>query len=80
MRIHQIPLNPHEMKGIADRLGNVSFEQATSTWPNRFIRKDAQKVLLDSIRKQLHHMGLVEEGGKFRVGSKSEMPHERVYR
>ncbi|KAJ9109259.1 hypothetical protein QFC21_000588 [Naganishia friedmannii] len=76
---NMIPLNPHEMKGIADRLGNIPFEQATSTWPHRFIRKDARKVLLDSIRKQIHHMGLVEEGGKFRVGSKSEMEHERVY-
>jgi ligand-binding SRPBCC domain-containing protein len=76
----QIPLNPHEMKGIADRLRDVPFEQATSTWPHRFVRKNAREILLDSIQKQLHHMGLVEEGGKFRVRSKSEMEHERVYK
>ncbi|KAJ9128353.1 hypothetical protein QFC24_000646 [Naganishia onofrii] len=77
---NMIPLNPHEMKGIADRLRDVPFEQATSTWPHRFVRKNAREILLDSIQKQLHHMGLVEEGGKFRVGSKSEMEHERVYK
>lgn len=74
----QIPLNPHEIKGICDRLRNVAFDQATSTWPNRFIRQDARAILLDSMAKQLHHMGIVQEDGTFRVGSKSDMAHERV--
>lgn len=73
-------MNPHEIKGICDRLQNLEFEEATSTWPNHFVRKDARRVLLDSAKKQLHHMGLVEEEGKFRVGSKSEMVHEDAYR
>ncbi|KAJ9116567.1 hypothetical protein QFC20_000499 [Naganishia adeliensis] len=77
---NMIPMNPHEIKGICDRLQNLEFEEATSTWPNHFVRKDARRVLLDSAKKQLHHMGLVEEEGKFRVGSKSEMVHEDAYR
>lgn len=75
----QIPLNSHDIKGICDRLENVFFDQATSTWPNRFIRQHAREILLDSMKKQLHHMGLVQEDGTFRIGSKSEMAHERVY-
>lgn len=77
-RVSQIPLNPHEIKGICDRLQGLDFDEATSTWPNRFIRKDARRVLLDSAQKQLLHMGVVEEGGKFRVGSKSETVHMRI--
>lgn len=80
LALPQIPMNPHEIKGICDRLQNLEFEEATSTWPNHFVRKDARRVLLDSAKKQLHHMGLVEEEGKFRVGSKSEMVHEDAYR
>lgn len=75
----QIPLNPHEIKGICDRLQSVAFDQATSTWPNRFIRQDARQILLDSMKKQLHHMGIVQDHEAFRLGSKSEMAHERVY-
>ncbi|GHJ85191.1 hypothetical protein NliqN6_1593 [Naganishia liquefaciens] len=76
---NMIPLNPHEIKGICDRLQSVSFDQATSTWPNRFIRHNAREILLNSMQKQLHHMGIVQDGATFRIGSKSEMTHERKY-
>jgi hypothetical protein len=76
---NQIPLNPHEIKGICDRLQTLPFDQATSTWPHRFIRQNAREILLDSMKKQLHHMGIVQDGETFRVATKSEFPHEQVY-
>ncbi len=44
----------------ADR--RAPFEQATSSWPGRWIRKDAWSRANDSAVAQLHRMGWSEDG------------------
>lgn len=53
----QIPLNPYDVAYLYKKLKDVSFGQATSTWPGRFIREDAGSILAQSVRKHLETMG-----------------------
>jgi hypothetical protein len=42
---------------ILGRLEGISFDQATSSWPGRFIRSDAEETLRDSVRVHLGACG-----------------------
>jgi hypothetical protein len=53
----QIPLNPYDVAYLYKKLKDISFGQATSTWPGRFIREDAGSILAQSVRKHLETMG-----------------------
>lgn len=53
----QIPLNPYDVAYLYKKLKDIKFGQATSTWPGRFIREGADKILAQSVRKHLETMG-----------------------
>lgn len=53
----QVPLGPHETLAVLSAVEHLPFTQATSTWPNRFIRTDAKRVLVDSVAAHLGRMG-----------------------
>ncbi|WRT63881.1 uncharacterized protein IL334_000807 [Kwoniella shivajii] len=58
-----IPLRPQAILSIQERLKYLSFTQATSSWPNRWIREDAKKVLDESVTAYLAAEGWrVDEG------------------
>ncbi|WWC66731.1 uncharacterized protein I206_100636 [Kwoniella pini CBS 10737] len=44
-----IPLRPNSILAIQDRLKYLSFHEATSSWPNRWIREDAKMALEQSV-------------------------------
>jgi hypothetical protein len=58
----QIPLDPRAVLKILKVVDHLPFAQATSTWPNRFVREDAKKVLQDSVRAHLAACGWAAEG------------------
>lgn len=58
----QIPLEPEAVLRILRRIEGLAFAQATSTWPNRFIRHDAKRVLQDSVRAHLARCGWIAVG------------------
>lgn len=51
-------MNPQDLLNIHKALSPYSFDQASSTWPGRFVRSDAKKALTRSIRKQLAAVGI----------------------
>lgn len=53
----QIPLRPPQVLSILERLKSVPFSQASSTWPGRFIRQDAKRILSESVTKHLGACG-----------------------
>jgi WD40 repeat protein len=57
LTITQIPLKPASILRILETLSPLTFSQATSSWPNRFIRQDAKFVLQESGRLALKAMG-----------------------
>ncbi|WVQ79136.1 hypothetical protein IAT38_001231 [Cryptococcus sp. DSM 104549] len=44
-----IPLRPRSVLAVAERVKGLSFGQATSSWPGRWVREDARKVLEESV-------------------------------
>lgn len=57
-----IPLRPKDVVQIQTRLKDVPFHEATSTWPNRFVRLDAKKVLEESVTAHLAACGWRKDG------------------
>ncbi|ORY29341.1 hypothetical protein BCR39DRAFT_532414 [Naematelia encephala] len=54
---NMIPLDPHEVIRIYDKVKYLPFGQASSTWPGRFIRQDAKDVLRRSIEEHARACG-----------------------
>ncbi|WVF66059.1 hypothetical protein IAT40_000797 [Kwoniella sp. CBS 6097] len=44
-----IPLRPKSILSIYNTLRNLSFDEATSSWPSKWIRSDAKKALEESV-------------------------------
>jgi len=61
----QIPLRPKQVLGILRRLENVPFSQATSSWPGKFLRDDAKKILQESAVKHISACGWVLEDDRY---------------
>ncbi|WVW81997.1 hypothetical protein I302_104002 [Kwoniella bestiolae CBS 10118] len=61
---NMIPLRPHSILSIQDRLKSLSFAQATSSWPNKWIRQDAKQILEQSVITFLAAEGWRIEEGK----------------
>ncbi|OCF73545.1 hydrolase [Kwoniella mangroviensis CBS 8886] len=60
---NMIPLRPQSILSIQDCLKHLSFAQATSSWPNRWIRQDAKKALEESVTTFLAAEGWrIDEG------------------
>lgn len=51
-------MNPKEIVAIYRRLEPYAFDQASSTWQNRFIRSGAKQTLQRSVRQQLASQGV----------------------
>jgi hypothetical protein len=58
----QIPLGPKDVRANQHILASLPFSQATSSWPNRFIRDNAREVLVQSVASHLRAMGWDLEG------------------
>ncbi|WWC85986.1 uncharacterized protein L201_000857 [Kwoniella dendrophila CBS 6074] len=61
---NMIPLRPKSIISIQERLKAISFSQATSSWPNRWIRQDAKKALDESVTTFLAAEGWRIDDGK----------------
>jgi hypothetical protein len=69
----QIPLGPRDIINILRSLDDVDFDQATSSWIGRFIRKNAKTLVFESAKLQLEAMGW-EWDGSYRDGKGSLRP------
>ncbi|KAI9632904.1 uncharacterized protein MKK02DRAFT_19982 [Dioszegia hungarica] len=59
---NMIPLGPKDVRAIQHTLASLPFSQATSSWPNRFIRENAREILSQSVASHLRAMGWEMEG------------------
>lgn len=59
---HQVPIRPKDVVNIWKRVRSLPFGQASSTWPNKWIREDADGVLRDSVNGHLMACGWRLEG------------------
>ncbi|KAK1927792.1 hypothetical protein DB88DRAFT_507865 [Papiliotrema laurentii] len=62
---NMIPLRPKQALAVVRRLETVPFSQATSTWPGRFIRQDAKKILQESVEKHIGACGWKLEDDRY---------------
>lgn len=53
----QIPLGPQDVAVIQQKLSSIPFSQATSSWPNRFIRENAREIFNQSVSSHMRMMG-----------------------
>ncbi|WVR03655.1 hypothetical protein IAU60_000650 [Kwoniella sp. DSM 27419] len=60
---NMIPLRPRSILAINERLKTLAFAQATSSWPYRWIRADAKKVLEESTTAYLAAEGWRMQNG-----------------
>lgn len=51
-------MNPKDIIALYRRLEPYAFEQASSTWQNRFVRNGAKQALKRSVRQQLASQGI----------------------
>jgi hypothetical protein len=50
-------MNPYDVAALYTKIRPLEFSQATSTWPGRFIREEADQALAQSVRRHLEVMG-----------------------
>lgn len=58
----QIPLRPRDAQKIWRTVEHLPFQQASSSWPNRFVREDAKRILQESLTAHLAACGWREKG------------------
>ena len=61
----KIPLRPKQVLAILRRLESIPFSQATSTWPGKFIREDAKRILQESAVKHISACGWKLEDDRY---------------
>lgn len=59
-----IPMRPKAVLRIKECLKGIDYRQATSSWPERWIREDAKKALEESIVRYLGAEGWRFEGDR----------------
>lgn len=62
----QIPLEPEAVAKIRAILKErkITFSQASSTWPDRAVRENADRIFDESVDYYLHKVGWKEESGR----------------
>lgn len=61
---NMIPMRPKAVLRIKECLKGIDYSQATSSWPERWIREDAKKALEESIVRYLGAEGWRFEGDR----------------